>query len=700
MRSHEDRRVVVARRARGHQLVAVLEVHGDEPGAPHRLELVERRALDVALRGGDDHRVAAEVRDHHHRRHVVAVLDLDEVDHRDAARLALALWHLVALERVDASALGEEQQRVVRVADHEVVDGVFLARGSAGHAAPAPALQPVRLQRDALHVAAVGDGDDDLLVRDEVLVGDLVDGWSEDLRTAVVAVVRHELAAVVLDQRVDLPGVREQVLEVRDLLHELGVLVHDALLLKRGEAAQLHVENRLRLPIGQVERLDAGSVGCEGGHGRPVEFAAHQHRLRRVGGLRVADHGDDLVEAVDGLEQAIEHVGAVLRLLEVELAAPGDDLAAVLDERLQGFPEAHRLRPPAHEGEHVHGEGRLQRGQPEQLVLNRGGGARPAQLDHHAHAVAVGLVAEVGDALDAASADQVCDALDEGGLVHLVGQLVDDDLEPAARGLLGVEDAAHGDLPASGGVGLTDGLLAEDAAARREVRPADVLHEVLDACLRVVDEVDERVADLVEVVRRHAGRHADGDAGGAVEQEVRQPRRQHHRLVHGVVEVGLEVDRVAVEVGEHLGGDGREAGLGVSHLRGRVTVDGAEVALAGDERVAERERLREAHEGVVDGGVAVGMELAHHLADDARRLLERRGRPDAELLHPEQHPALHGFEAVAHVRQRARDDDRHRVVEVRVPHLVFDTGGLDAVGSVLNQWAASGVGERARCSGE
>ena len=38
----------------------------------------------------------------------------------------------------------------------------------------AAALQPVRLERQALHVAAVRERDDDLLVRDQVLFGDLL----------------------------------------------------------------------------------------------------------------------------------------------------------------------------------------------------------------------------------------------------------------------------------------------------------------------------------------------------------------------------------------------------------------------------------------------------------------------------------------------------------------------------------------------
>ena len=50
------------------------------------------------------------------------------------------------------------------------------------------------------------------------------------------------------------------------------------------------------------------------------------------------------------------------------------------------------------------------------------------QLDDDPHAVAVGLVADVGDALDRLLADQLGDLLDQPRLVDLVGDLGDDDL--------------------------------------------------------------------------------------------------------------------------------------------------------------------------------------------------------------------------------------------------------------------------------
>ena len=54
------------------------------------------------------------------------------------------------------------------------------------------------------------------------------------------------------------------------------------------------------------------------------------------------------------------------------------------------------------------------------------------ELDDDAHAVAVGLVANIGDVVDDLFVDQLGDALDQVGLVYLVRDLGDDDgLAPA-----------------------------------------------------------------------------------------------------------------------------------------------------------------------------------------------------------------------------------------------------------------------------
>ncbi len=124
-------------------------------------------------------------------------------------------------------------------------------------------------------------------------------------------------------------------------------------------------------------------------------------------------------------------------------------------------------------------------------------------------------------------------------------------------------------------------------------------------------------------------------------------------------------------VGERL-----QARLGVPHRRRRVAVNRAEIALPVDERVAHVEVLRHADERVVDGRVAVGMEVAHHLADDLGALAVRPCRTEAHQPHAVQHAAVRGLEAVAGVGQRSSNDYAHGVIHVRPLHFVFDVYGM------------------------
>ena len=105
--------------------------------------------------------------------------------------------------------------------------------------------------------------------------------------------------------------------------------------------------------------------------------------------------------------------------------------------------------------------------------------AAALQLDHQAHAGAVRLVAEVGDALEFLVADEVGDLRDQAVVAALLdheGQLGDDDRVLAALERLDVGAGADLDRAAAGGVGVADALQAHDPAAG-EVGALDVLHQ-------------------------------------------------------------------------------------------------------------------------------------------------------------------------------------------------------------------------------
>src|SRR3546814_6315287 len=65
-----------------------------------------------------------------------------------------------------------------------------------------------------------------------------------------------------------------------------------------------------------------------------------------------------------------------------------------------------------------------------------------------------------------------------------------------------------------------------------------------DVCSSDLAGVDH----LAQIVRGDVGRHADRDAAGTVDEQVGEARGQDCRLFAAGVVVGLEVDRVLVEV--------------------------------------------------------------------------------------------------------------------------------------------------------
>ena len=424
------------------------------------------------------------------------------------------------------------------------------------------------------------------------------------------------------------------------------------------EPAQRHVQDVVGLDLAELER-------------------AHQLLARGVGVLGRADDLDDLVEVIERDQQAEHDVIALLGLAQVEPCAPRDDVDLMVDVVAHHLGEVQRARDAVDQRQHDDAEVLLQLRVLVELVEHHVRVGAALGLDHQAHAFAVGLVLEVGDVLDLLGLDQVGDLLGEARLVHLVRQLGDDDLVLAVGALFDLGDRADLQRAAAGLVGVADALAAHDRGAGREVGGLDELHQVVRRGLGVVEVVHDAVDHLAEVVRRDVRGHADRDAAGAVDQQVGEPAGQHGGLLLVPVEVGHEVDGLGVDVAQELHGHGCEASLGVPVGGRGVAVDGAEVAVAVDQRVAQRPVLGHAHQRVVDRLVAVRVVLLQHVTDHRGALAVGTVGPVAGLEHGPQDALVDRLQTVAHVGQRAPDDDGHRVVQVRALDLVFELDRLD-----------------------
>ncbi len=201
-------------------------------------------------------------------------------------------------------------------------------------------------------------------------------------------------------------------------------------------------------------------------------------------------------------------------------------------------------------------------------------------------------------------------------------------------------------------------------------------HQVFGREVGLLDQRQGGCDHLAKVVRRNVGGHAHRNAARAVDQHVGEPCRQHRGFAVFAVVVVLIIDGVFFDVGQQKGRGLIHPHFGVAHRRRAIAIHRAEVALSVQQLEAHRERLRHAHQRVVNRGVAVRVVLAHGIADRPRRLAVGLVVAVAGLVHRKQNPAVHGFEAVAQVGDGAADDHAHRVVEVGRAHFAGDRDRL------------------------
>src|SRR3546814_15090933 len=132
---------------------------------------------------------------------------------------------------------------------------------------------------------------------------------------------------------------------------------------------------------------------------------------------------------------------------------------------------------------------------------------------------------------DVCSSDLLGDLLDQARLLDLEGNLRDDDLKTAALRLLGLPARPQAEGAPARPVGLDDARAPLDQdAAGREVGPRHEVYELVDGRVRRLDDVQQRIADIADVMRRDRRRPAAGDSLGAGGQQIGKGAGQDDRV--------------------------------------------------------------------------------------------------------------------------------------------------------------------------
>ena len=359
----------------------------------------------------------------------------------------------------------------------------------------------------------------------------------------------------------------------------------------------------------------------------------------------------DIVDDVNCFQQSLQDVGALESLVKFEFGSPYHHLVAKIHEVGNYFLEGKRTRTAFNERHVVDGETRLERSVFEEGVKNHVGVGALLYAENDAHAFAGGFVIHVGNALDLLVFDHLRNALQHLLLVDHVRDFGDDYGLLAAVVHFNVGLGADDHPAAAGSIGVHYALAPHDDAARREIGALDMLHQPLYVYIGIVYIRADGVAALAQVVGGHVGSHTYGDTGRPVKQEQGQLGRKHRGFFDGVVEVERHVHSILVDVGNDVLGHLLEFGLCITHGSDRITVHASEVALAVHQRVALVPVLGEPRHCVINGTVAVRMELTEHLTYYTGRFLGLPAVRKTQSVHTENHPALYGFETVTHIGQ-------------------------------------------------
>ena len=201
--------------------------------------------------------------------------------------------------------------------------------------------------------------------------------------------------------------------------------------------------------------------------------------------------------------------------------------------------------------------------------------------------------------------------------------------------------------------------------------------------MRVVDYFKRRVDDLCDIVAGYVGRHAHRDAARAVGKQIGEQAGEYLRLLLFPIVGRNELDRAFVEPLHQPQRGLRQPRFGVPIGGGVIAIDIAEVALAFDQRISQREILREADHRIVDAGIAVGVILADHIPHYACGFLERAGRVELQLAHRPQQAAMHGLQPVAKVRQRSCGDRAQCIDQIPFGQSAVERGVDDRVERVF-----------------
>ncbi len=564
------------------------------------------------------------------------------------------LRNLIGLDLKHLPGIREKHEIIMHFDGQDHGDTIFFFGRSTDDPLTTAFLHAIHGRIHPLDISVLGQGDDRLLVRDDIFLLEFADASLDDFRPTLIAESVPHFDQLTLHQPEDLRSVLQEVLQISNQFQFFLKFILDLLPFESGEGLQTHLKDSGRLPFGKTEFL-------------------HQVHMRLLFVRRLLDGLDDRIDMIERLLESFENMRAILGLLKLIFRPTGHDRLPMLDIVFENRLEIQHLRiHSVHQRQHIHIEVLLKICHGIERVQDLLRICVLLQFDDDPHPVFVRFIAQILDSDYLFLFDQIRNLHDECGLIGLIGHLGNDDLETPGFRFHDIDPGPRDDRALSGRIGMMDIAAVVHDASGRKIRTLDEAHELIDRRIRLVDQMANAIHQFVEIMWRNIGRHTYGDTHSAIQQKLRKFGWENRRLFMHAIEIRNEIDGILLDIQKHLLGDRGKLRFRVAIRSSPVAIHGTEVSLSPDKRIPQRKILRHTDHRVVHRRIAMRVIFSQHFTDHGRRLAEFRAGPKTGRPHRIENTPMHRFQTVAHVRQSTRHDDTHRIIEIRLLDLIRD----------------------------
>ena len=244
------------------QVLLVIKVDSNDASLTRTLKVLQVHLLHCAAVGShEEELILNELLDGDNSGNLFALRQRQQVDNCRALSSTTSLGDFIALLTVYTASVGEEEDVVVRRGEEEMLCRVInLLAAATGFAYAATLLVAEVVERLALDIALMADGNNDVLLSNEVFDFHFR-GITGNFRAALVTEALLHIHQVFLDNVHNLMLICQHAFQPVDSLQHVGIFVFNLLTLETSQTLQAHIQNSLCLTLAQLEVIHEGSAG-------------------------------------------------------------------------------------------------------------------------------------------------------------------------------------------------------------------------------------------------------------------------------------------------------------------------------------------------------------------------------------------------------------------------------------------------------